>query len=411
VVARFSGGTLACAPDAGAATGGSPLWLNVSPIWPGHCLFTPRVEEGHPQVATPLLFSDVAVLVDAMGAAEDAEAGAGGGGGGAAAGGGGAPWSPAAPAGGGFFAGFNSLGAHASVNHFHAHTGWAPALCHGGAPGGGGGWAAGEGLPCQRAPLTHVATVEGLALFRVAWHVPGFLLAWGEGGGGSGAAGLGRAAGSLCAWLAARGAPHNVVFARAPSRGAPAGAGAPAPGALTIAVFPRTPQRESFGGGMGVALAEVAGLAICTEPGTWEEMDGARFARELAAVGLPAAEFEALAALVRETALPAAAAAARPAFLAAAAPAELEARAAVWGELVWALPFQVGRDISQRVRDEVRGGAAEDAVGLPPNDTVRKGGLCVCWGGGAQLGTLPQRIPPPSLPYPPPHPPNHMCRT
>jgi hypothetical protein len=365
IVARFTGEGLVCAAPAAepaAPAGAHPLYLNVSPIWPGHCLFTPRAEQGHPQVATPLLFGDVAALVDAMGRAEDAEAG----------GAGGAAWQPGAPAGGGFFAGFNSLGAHASVNHFHAHTGWAPALCHvEGGGGGGGGWAVGAGLPCQAAPLTPLAAAGGLALHRVGWHLPGFLLSWEAGGcEGRTAVGLGRAAGALCAWLARRGTPHNVVFARAP----PLDAARPAPladRALTVAVFPRSPQRESFSGGMGVALAEIAGLAICTEPGTWAQLTGAAFAAELAAVGLPEAEFAALAEAAAATALPLAAAAARPPFLAAASAADVEARARAWGELVWQLPFGVGRDISQRVREEARGCAAEDAVGLPPNDTVR----------------------------------------
>jgi hypothetical protein len=313
-------------------------------------------------VATPLLFGDVAALVEAMGRAEDAEA---------------APaaqaqaWRPAAPAGGGFFAGFNSLGAHASVNHFHAHTGWASALCH----GDDAGWAPGEGLPCQRAPLVRLAAAGGLALYAAAWHMPGFLLAW-EGSAAPpadhDAVGLGRAAGALCAWLAARGVPHNVVFARAPA----AAHARPAPllaCAFTVAIFPRGPQRESFGGGMGVALAEIVGLAICTEPDTWAEMTGSAFAAELAAVGLSEGAFSALGEALVAEALPRIATASRPAFLATASPAELEARAAVWGELVFVVRFEVGRDISQRVRDTARGGAAEDAVGLPANDTVSPG--------------------------------------
>jgi hypothetical protein len=370
IIAHFfrDTGALACASENESApppaTTSSPLWLNVSPIWPGHCLFTPRVEEGHPQVATPLLFGDVAMLVAAMGRAEDAEALS------AVS----AAWCPERPAGGGFFAGFNSLGAHASVNHFHVHTGWSPALCYtdagGGTSGGGAGWLPGAGLPCQRAPLAPLGAGDGgLRLYRVAWHVPGFLLAWEDGEGG-GAAALGRAAGALCAWLAGRNVPHNVVFARVPAA-AEGGGGAPPPGALTILVFPRTHQRESFGGGMGVALAEIAGLAICTEPETWAGMCAASFSAELSAVGLPRAEFDALEAAVIANALPAAAIASRPPFLSAATQEEVDARATVWSELVWALPFGVGRDISTRVRDDARGGAVEDAVGLPPNDTVR----------------------------------------
>jgi len=122
VVARFCPASASLLPQGAAAApeaeGSSPLLLNISPLWPGHCLFLPQVEAQHPQVATPALFHAVLALVRAMEASRS-----------------------------GAFAGFNSLGAHASVNHFHAHTGWAQDVCAEWAPREGGG-----GLPCLRAP-------------------------------------------------------------------------------------------------------------------------------------------------------------------------------------------------------------------------------------------------------------------
>ena len=469
VVARFDarapgGGALVWRARDGAPpqpARGEPLWLNVSPIWPGHCLYTPRAAECHAQVATPALFADVAALVAAM-CGEEARAAAVGRGGCSGGGdcAGAQRWAPGAPCGGGFFAGFNSLGAHASVNHFHAHTDWACALCHGGAEGGGGAaWPPGSGLPCQRSPLRLLAASGGAALYAVGWAMPGLLLARDFGAGGcsgdsgddtKGALAIGALAGALCAWLAARNVPHNAVLAAAPADAASCPHPLP-PRAFSALVFPRAQQRESFCGGMGIALAEIAGLAICTEPEVWEGMTGAACEGELASVGLRGVEFEALAAAA-VAALPellaeagavaplhcgaagaaaatvvgaapgdsgvapggaeaasggtgaapggskAAPGAGEVSFLARASDADVEARRAVFDELVWALPFNVGRDISQRAREAARGGSVEEGAALPANDTVR---TCFYRAARVPPAHSPFFVIPPSPPPPP----------
>lgn len=79
-----------------------PLFVNVSPLFDDHSLLVPYVSENHPQVMTARLLREVLVVAGAF-----------------------------APSSGWRF-GFNSLGAWASVNHFHVHCGRAAAVFPGG---------------------------------------------------------------------------------------------------------------------------------------------------------------------------------------------------------------------------------------------------------------------------------------
>jgi len=71
IVARFSpsAGSFSWVHEGSAEGVGSateddcPLFLNISPLWPNHCLFTPSVNSYFPQVATPSLFQSVMSLV------------------------------------------------------------------------------------------------------------------------------------------------------------------------------------------------------------------------------------------------------------------------------------------------------------------------------------------------------------
>ena len=59
-------------------------------------------------------------------------------------------------------------------------------------------------------------------------------------------------------------------------------------GCFGVYIFPRQPQRASFGGGMGIALLEVIGQAICTEPDVYDSLTADVYEAELRANSLPA---------------------------------------------------------------------------------------------------------------------------
>lgn len=388
VVARFGGRGWSWVSSGGDAGPPAPapdddeVWINVSPIWTGHALFTPRCAEGCPQVARPHLFRSVVRLVSHLHSA----------GGGDDVGG------------CGFFAGFNSLSAYASVNHFHAHLGAVVDVAEG--VEDGALWTAAEGLPCQRAPLVALqprgeeyCPGQGqqrvpLTVYRLEWPMPAVVLvhavptaAWALGEGAAPSApereavadALGSAAGELCAHLASIDMPHNVIFAMTPLAGTAVvaeggiAAGAAAQrlpgGCLAVYVFPRLHQVESFGGGMGVAMGELAGLAICTEPQTYEEMTEDAFFNELRSCAVPREDFDVCAAtalrIVRGAANPLATPIAAPAHPFPAG-AELASLRAVFDALVGPCPFAVGRDASAAAREEAREALEDSRLSAAP---------------------------------------------
>ncbi|RYY36000.1 hypothetical protein EON62_02095, partial [archaeon] len=79
--------------EAGEPSADHRVWVNANPLWEGHGLFTPHVDRCQPQVMTPYYLLQV-MRFTALSPSRD------------------------------MFAGFNSLGAWASVNHFHAHVGF-----------------------------------------------------------------------------------------------------------------------------------------------------------------------------------------------------------------------------------------------------------------------------------------------
>jgi hypothetical protein len=212
------------APVPGAVAvpdGEHALLINVSPLLPGHSLFVPFLHEGRPQVASTdavaLTLELVALLADTR---PD------------------------------FCAGFNSLGAFASVNHLHVHTFFASEV-----------FPAGK-FPCEHAPRSEILVRAGprghvgpgsVSVRELEWYLPGFVFAI-EGKGvvptPALRSGLARAVGSCLESLIASDIPHHFFVAD---------------GGMTVYVIPRTRQRPVFGGRAQVALGEVCGLAIFTD--------------------------------------------------------------------------------------------------------------------------------------------------
>lgn len=371
-----------CVPPDSAPDPASPVFINVSPLWPGHALLTPWVRDALPQVASPGAFELAARVVANMGR-DDA------------------------------FAGFNSLGAWASVNHLHFHMGAAKDVRVGDAD-------TSERVPLLHAPLflietmpvwaalaaeTPIPAVAGVLgatddnaarravgtihLARADWPVPALVViaepregdATGAVAGdvrSSVAALAGRAAGALACALANLDIPHNAVFGWAPSRSTkgeeggvsnasasePAPQWAPRSNSFCVFVFPRKFQTESLRGAMGVATAELAGYAIVNDRDEYDALTEDSLSSEMGAVAALPGQWSTALASARDAVARTACA---PALLSkgagAAAAQELATRAAVFNDLISFVPFSTGRDISNRVRDDARA-----AAGCPDSD-------------------------------------------
>ena len=383
--------TLERPPEAGGGAG-SPLILNMSPLWPLHSLFTPEQAALHPQVATPALFQDVLRLVVALEALRP-----------------------------GAFAGFNSLQAHASVNHFHAHTGWAEEVHKSWLRGSA---SASSGLvPCLGYPATPLAPQPphlaacGLSLSLVHWALPGLQLTTTSTSTSSSdstpatspahLARLATAAGELCAALAAANTAHNVLFTALPTP--------------SITIFPRRHQADSLRGAMGVAFAECIGLAVINSQQEYEALSGEGFLSELRACALPQEQLlgiltthchcESQAALAALAAPPATASSssssacasgeplppptappqpphAQP-FLATATPADIAARQAVFDKLVWALPFTVGKNVSNAARESASQAGLQEAGSAAASSASASASSASAASSGADSGLPP----------------------
>jgi diadenosine tetraphosphate (Ap4A) HIT family hydrolase len=262
-----AGGAGASAAAAAAGAREHALLINANPLMPLHGLLVPAPAACHPQVMTAALLREAALVGAALGAS-----------------------------GSGLRLGFNSLGAWASVNHFHLHV-----LAAGGMfPGGA--------FPLERAPRgAALAAAAGVALRRVvvAGALTGFAFeAAGAARGGARAppaaaaaaapplaaaadaavaGALAATAGAFLERLVARDTAHTVLLADA---------------GATALVLPRALQRADADpaatGRLVVALAEICGYAIVYTADDFAHYAPADYARALADVALPDAELRAL---------------------------------------------------------------------------------------------------------------------
>jgi hypothetical protein len=258
------------APLGSFPDGEHAVLVNASPLFRGHGLLVPYLHALHPQVVS----DPVRHVLPALRLGRLIGGGPGG--------------RPD------FRLGFNSLGAFASVNHFHIHTAFAADIFP------SGGRFPVEGAPREEELASRdLGSGERLAVQTLAWHLPGFVFTVSPGGSPSSSpdnaalAALASASGSLLAALARAGTPHHFLVADA---------------GRAVYVLPRTKQRPSFGGRAQIALAEVCGLAIFTDPSAYggEEGEGERevtleeFVAELRSLALEAGALEEVARLAAE---------------------------------------------------------------------------------------------------------------
>lgn len=196
-----------------------------------------------------------------------------------------------------FRAGFNSLGAFASVNHLHWHTGFMRDVLPGGT------------FPCERAARAPVASGPLLRLSRTTgWPLPLLVLEaepavrWARGrdaaaaaaaeAGGAAQAALARAVGLVTAALQAADQPHSVLVSGrgftvllAPRRGQVQ--------LQTLQAAPAAPGGVALPAGINLAVAEMCGLAVTLTPEAYELMTDEAYAALLGAAALTEPEFDA----------------------------------------------------------------------------------------------------------------------
>jgi hypothetical protein len=256
------------APLGSFPDGEHAVLVNASPLFRGHGLLVPYLHALHPQVVS----DPVRHVLPALRLGRLIGGGPGG--------------RPD------FRLGFNSLGAFASVNHFHIHTAFAADIFPSSSSGGR--------FPVEGAPREEelasrdLGSGVRLAVQTLAWHLPGFVFTVSPGGrspsspDNAALSALASASGSLLAALARAGTPHHFLVADA---------------GRTVYVLPRTKQRPSFGGRAQIALAEVCGLAIFTDPtayGGEGEVTLEEFVAELRSLALEAGALEEVARLAAE---------------------------------------------------------------------------------------------------------------
>ena len=198
-----------------------------------------------------------------------------------------------------FRAGFNSLGAFASVNHLHWHTGFMREVF-------GGASTTPAAFPCELSPRTTVLEAPGLLRLSrtTAWPLP--LLVFEalpviprprgrsarQGATAAAAAALGaaqavlaRVAGTVVSALQAANTPHSVLITD---------------GGLTLLLAPRRgqsflqglQQQGALTAGLNLAVAEVCGLAVALTQEAYDGLTDAAYTAMLRAAALPEPEFE-----------------------------------------------------------------------------------------------------------------------
>ena len=197
-----------------------------------------------------------------------------------------------------FRAGFNSLGAFASVNHLHWHTGFMREVF--------GGASTPAAFPCELSPRTTVLEAPGLLRLSrtTAWPLP--LLVFEalpviprprgrsarQGATAAAAAALGaaqavlaRVVGTVVSALQAANTPHSVLITD---------------GGLTLLLAPRRgqsflqglQQQGALTAGLNLAVAEVCGLAVALTQEAYDGLTDAAYTAMLRAAALPEPEFE-----------------------------------------------------------------------------------------------------------------------
>jgi hypothetical protein len=246
-----------------SASGGSPIYINVSPLAPGHCILVPFPQRCLPQVITTEAL-ELALALAASSSRPD------------------------------FRLIFNSMGAWASVNHLHVHGVYMQ-----GVAGKEGRFAVEDmaresinGCGGRSAPAVSVSRLAGFPHWALILSVGDSTSAESAGGGGEsesesesggGATGwvqvLSRAVGSLCGFLQCRDLAHNLMVTD---------------GGRTVFVFPRKKNDSFHGGGMNCAVYEMCGQVFCKDRETFECMTTELFLAHLAAqVHLEPAAFDA----------------------------------------------------------------------------------------------------------------------